>query len=108
MTDKPKQSKYERLLFWTKGEPLIAKIRSTHNRGRSIAIPPERRARLYDRAAAIYNARKGKGRTVKKLGEAMASRNYARLERIIANMGKHRPSGLFLPESKARGTGGAS
>lgn len=106
MTDKPKQSKYERLWFWTKGEPWIALIRSTHDRDRSIAISPERRARLYDRAAAIYNARKGKGRTAKKLNRAMFISNYASMERIIANIGKHRPLGLSLTGDKPRETGG--
>ena len=106
MTVEPKQSKYERLWTWTKGEPWIVLIRSTHDRARSIAIEPERRARLYERAAAIYNARKGRGRTAKKLTKAMFASNYASMERIIANIGKHRPLGLALTGDKPRETGG--
>jgi len=62
-----------------------AKAREEANK----AIPSTRRATLTRQAKALVEARGGKGKTATKLARAIARKDYARIEKTLANVAQH-------------------
>ena len=63
--------------------------KATERKEANAAITPARKTSLMKEAKALVKARGGKGKTATKLARAIDRKDYARIEKTLANVAQH-------------------